>query len=104
VAVAYDGANSGTKVVSGWTTVEPGKRACVVSGDLTNRNYYFYAYSDDTQWQGKKYYFYVDPQNTFSYDSLDPAAVRDVKKQGFEKHGFMVIDTQGAPSFLQQLE
>lgn len=77
---------------------------CVLEGDLTNRNYFYYAFSADNQWEGKKYFHYVDPQNNFSYNAFDKTAVSNVKQQGYERHGFNLIDTGGAPYCLVPLQ
>ena len=105
VAIAYYDANAGpTWTVTGWYAVEPSQRVCAVSGDLANRNYFYYAVSAKQKWEGDSNSYYVNPQHAFSYDSQDPAAVSDVKQQGFENHGFNKIDTGGALYYLVQLQ
>ena len=104
VAIVYYDPNSGpTWRVTGWYTVEPGQSVCVLNGDLTNQYYYYYAYCGDSEWEGDNEY-YVDPHNAFAYDSQDANAVSNAAQQGFEKHGFNVIDTEGATSYVMQLE
>jgi uncharacterized membrane protein len=105
VAIAYYDVNSGpTWTVAGWYGVQPGERVCVVSGDLTNRTYYYYAFSSDYRWEGDSNSYYVNPHRAFSYDSQDPVAVSSVRQQGYENHGFNAIDSGGAPYYLVPLQ
>ena len=41
--------------------------------------------------------YYVDPSDTFSYDSQDPAAVSNAQQAGYENHGFNEIECRGHP-------
>ena len=74
-----------------------------MNGPLTAQVYYYYAYSDDSKWEGDNEY-YVDPNDSFAYDSQDQGAVNNVAQQGYEQHGFSPIDTQGAATFTQRLQ
>jgi uncharacterized membrane protein len=100
VAIVTNDGNSW--IITGWYAVDPGQRVCVVSGDLTNQYYYYYAFNADSRWEGDNYY-YVDPQHAFSYDTQDSAAVSNAEQQGYERRGFYQIDTGNNTSYVMRL-
>jgi uncharacterized membrane protein len=104
VAIVYYDATTPTWMVTGWYVVEPGERVCVYNGDVSNQTFYYYAFSTDWQWEGDDKSYYVDPNNPFSYDSQDPAAVSAAQQAGYENHGFNEIDVGDTPYFLQKLQ
>jgi uncharacterized membrane protein/uncharacterized membrane protein YgcG len=101
--VSYD-ANTPTWMVTGWYVVEPGERVCVVDADVSNQTFYYYAFSANWQWEGDDNNYYVNPNDAFSYDSQDPAAVNAAVQAGYEKHGFNEIDVGDTSYFLQRLQ
>jgi uncharacterized membrane protein len=103
VAVVYNPDNGSRWLAVGWFTVEPGENHCVITGNLNNQYYYYYAEGGGRTWQGDNAY-YVDPQNAFSYDTQDQAAVNDVVQQGYQQRGFNLIDTGGATYYAMQLQ
>jgi uncharacterized membrane protein len=104
VAIVYYDTNTPTWMVTGWYVVEPGERVCVMNGDVSNQTFYYYAFSTDWQWEGDDGNYYVNPDDAFSYDSQDPAAVSDAEQAGYENHGFTEIDVGDTPYFLQKLQ
>jgi hypothetical protein len=74
-----------------------------LKGDLNDDSYAYYAYSDDSTWEGESDY-YVDPVKAFTYDANDQPVVNGLEQQGYEIHGFKLIETQGATSYVQQLQ
>jgi uncharacterized membrane protein len=105
VAIVYYDPSAPTWMVTGWYVVEPGERVCVMNGDVSNQTFYYYAFSTNWEWEGDDGNYYVDPDNSFSYDSQDPAAVSAAKQAGYENHGFNEIDVGDAtPYFLQKLQ
>ena len=90
-------------MVIGWFEVPPHRMIQVLSGDLDNKYYYYYAKSRSRVWEGdvKKY---VHPTNKFSYDSTDRNSTAHLGNEGFVLRGFRKIDTQNATGFTMNLK
>lgn len=90
-------------MVIGWFEVPPNKMIRVLSGDLKNRYYYYYANSKTATWAGDRKKGepnkFVHPTNKFSYDSSDPKATRDLNRKGYVLRTFRKIDTQNATGY-----
>jgi uncharacterized membrane protein len=90
-------------MVIGWFEVPPKKMIQVLSGNLDNRYYYYYAKSKSSTWEGKVHK-YVHPTKKFSYDSTDKKKVGHLKDQGYVLKGFHQIDTGNATGFTMNLK
>jgi uncharacterized membrane protein len=79
-------------MVIGWFAIPPKRSIQVLSGNLDNRYYGFYAHHGNKAWSGGVRNW-VDPQRKFSYDSTDKAAAAQLKERGYVLRGFQTIDT-----------
>jgi uncharacterized membrane protein len=86
---SFNAPTPGYWVVKGWWKVEPNKATQVLTGDLNNRYYYFYANtsSRDLEWTGIDTFYFIQPVNGFTHKVGDPVGT------GWVRKGFQKIDT-----------
>ncbi|MGQ3675241.1 DUF1036 domain-containing protein [Xanthobacter sp. TB0139] len=96
IAIGYkDGESWATE---GWWNVAAESCETLIRGDLSSRYYYLYAvdYDQGGEWSGRSYMCTRDKEFTIR-------GARDCLARGFERTGFMEVDTQEQKSWTVQL-
>jgi len=84
---------------SGWWIIAPGTCAALVDGPLKARYYYLYATDGAAGiWEGQTHHFCVAPGDKFQVRGRTACAAR-----GYDRRGFLEIDTGNAPDWTQTL-
>jgi uncharacterized membrane protein len=98
VAVGYQSGDDWQS--KGWYQIDGGHCTEVISGDLTQRYYYFYAFRT----QGPGMIWHGDYWLCVSQDSFTiVGATERCTERGYQKKGFIQIDTGDYKSFTQGL-
>ncbi|MGE4371583.1 MAG: DUF1036 domain-containing protein [Xanthobacter sp.] len=96
IAIGYkDGESWATE---GWWNISAESCETLIRGDLSSRYYYLYAvdYDQGGEWSGRAYMCTRDKEFTIR-------GARDCLARGFERTGFMEVDTQEQKSWTVQL-
>mgnify|MGYP002280457701 CR=1 FL=1 len=96
IAIGYKG--QGDWVSEGWWNVDADSCQVVVDGPLPSRYYYLYAldYDDGGAWGGTAYM--CTDEKEFTIEGTEDCVAR-----GYQKRGFVEVDTRDKPSWTVQL-
>jgi uncharacterized membrane protein len=96
IAIGYKGPNDW--VSEGWWNIDADSCQVVVDGPLPSRYYYLYAldYEDGGAWGGTAYM--CTDEKEFTIEGTEDCVAR-----GYQKRGFVEVDTRDKPSWTVQL-